>query len=103
MAKEKEVSGVNDEPREGSAEGRDDSEASRQPAENGHSKGDLKAEKKADAETTGETSEAVAAAGEGYFCMSNSVSLHGSQYPLPPLSLQKCFKIPGSACVMTAL
>ena len=65
MAKEKEVSGVKDEPKEGSAEGRDESEASGQPAENGFSKGDLKARKEDDAETAGEKSEAVAAAGMG--------------------------------------
>ena len=76
MAKEKEVSGVKDAPKEDSAEGRDDSEASRQPAENGHSDGDHKARKVANAEPAGENSEAVAAAGEGCFCIDEALSLH---------------------------
>ena len=69
MAKEKEVSGVKDEPKEGSPEGRDDSEASRQPSKNGFSKAELKARKGADAEPAGDELEATAAAGEGRFCM----------------------------------
>ena len=86
MAKEKEVSGVRDEPKEGSPEGSDESEASRQPAEIGLSKGDHKARKEADAETAGDASEAVAAAGEEYFCMDGSISHASKQKASPHLS-----------------
>ena len=84
MAKEKEVSGVKDEPEEGSAEGRDNSEADRQLAENGFSKGDLKAQKEAGAEPTSEKSEAVAAAGEGHSCLIGLCPSATSPNPIAP-------------------
>lgn len=90
MAKEKEVSGVKDEPKEGSNEGRDDSEADRQPAENGFSKGDVKANNKADAEPAGEEAEAEAAAGEGHFRTDVSVSIYIS-YPPHPFHYKSAF------------
>ena len=101
MAKEKEVSGVKDESKEDSAEGRDGSEANRLPAENGFSNSDSKARKEADAEPASNESEAVAAAGEGHFCMGGLCSF--TSLPPSPLSLQIYPKIPGSASEMTAL
>ena len=82
MAKEKEVSGVKDEPKEGSAEGRDDIEASRQPAQNGFSNRDPHPKKEADAEPAGKNPEARAAAGGAHFCL--NVSLHILQRPHHP-------------------